>query len=93
MGVSSGISLLAGQCECVRPLDNKGYHLIRCKLGGGPVWTHQCMADGWNELLRELGVHHKREPRNRYVCSDDRSDIIMFYGLNVELHILSSSLE
>ena len=31
------------------------------------------MADGWSELLRELGVHRKREPRNRYVCSDDRS--------------------
>ena len=48
------------------------------------------MADGWSELLRELGVHHKRELRNRYVCSDDTSDIIMFdsdLGLNVELDI------
>ena len=90
MGVSLEFPSWLDQCECGRPLDNKGYLLITCKLGAETVWTHECVADAWSELLRELGVQHKQEPRNRYVCSDDGSDIIMFdsdLGLNEELDI------
>ena len=37
MGVSLEFPSWLDQCECGRPLDNKGYHLITCNLGGGPV--------------------------------------------------------
>ena len=29
----------------------------------------------WSDCLHQLGVHHKKEPRNRYVETDRRPDI------------------
>ena len=88
LGLSLKFPCWLDQCECGRPVDNNGYHLMTCKFSGGPVWSHKCVADGWSELLRELGIHHKREPRSQYVCSDNRPDIIMFdsdLGQNTKL--------
>ena len=51
--------MLLDQCECGRPVGNNSYHLMTCKFGGGPVWSHECVTHGWSELLRELGIHHK----------------------------------
>ena len=27
-------------CDCGCQLDEEGYHLLTCKHGGGPVWSH-----------------------------------------------------
>ena len=30
----------SGSCNCGTQLDNSGYHLLTCKTGEGPVWSH-----------------------------------------------------
>ena len=56
---------------------DSGYHLIICKTGGGPVWTHDSVVSTWSDCLRSIDIHHKKEPRQRYRDSDDRPDIAM----------------
>ena len=65
-------------CNCGATLDGSGYHLLTCKSGGGPVWSHEAIASTWSDCLRELNVHHRREPRHRYSNSNDRPDIVAF---------------
>ena len=68
MGVTLKFPSWLGDCECGKPLDDKGFHLLSYKFVGDQcAQSHQWIADGWSELLRELGVHHKQEPSNRYV--------------------------
>ena len=74
-------------CNCGTELDADGYHLLTCKLGGGPVWEHNLVAE-WCQCLRDLQLHHKKEPKNQYIDSEDRPDIIVYdsgIGANVEL--------
>ena len=74
--------------DCGKRLDDKGFHFITCKFGGGPVWSHDRIVDGWRELFRELGLHYKREERDRYVNNQmyrnqNRSaDNIIFFTLS-----------
>ena len=78
------------QCDCGSFLDSCGYHLLTCKWGGGPVWTHECIANVWSDCLRSLQMHHHREPRHRYITSDNRPDITVFdvgSGSNTDLDI------
>ena len=59
-------------------------------LGGGPVWQHNSVVSGWSDCLNELQLHHRKEPRNLYIESDDRPDIAVFdptNGRNTELDI------
>ena len=51
--------------------------IITCKFGGGPVWSHDRIVDGWCELFRELSLHYKREERDRYVNNQNRPDIVL----------------
>ena len=51
------------ECECRQQLDGSGYHLLTCKLGGGPVWQHDPIVSGWSDLLRELHVPTKQSPK------------------------------
>ena len=77
-------------CNCGASLDSSGYHLLTCKTGGGPVWSHESLASVWSDCLRELHIHHRREPRHRYANSNDRPDIVAFdsdSGCNVDLDI------
>ena len=77
-------------CECGKDIDGHGYHLITCKTGGGPVWTHETVANICSDCLKHLHITHQREPRNRYSNSDDRPDIIAFdadSGCDIELDI------
>ena len=66
------------QCDCGSYLDGSGYHLMSCKWGGGPVWTHECISNVWSDCLRSLQMHHRREPRHRYITSDNRPDVTVF---------------
>ena len=48
------------------------------------------MVSAWSDCLSQLQLHHVKEPRGRYVNSEDRSDIVMFdsaSGVDLELDI------
>lgn len=78
LGVPLPFTVMSVNCDCGAPLDKDGFHLLVCKLGGGPLWEHNALVSCWSQCLSELGIHHRKEPRNRYVSSDDRPDIIMY---------------
>ena len=78
------------QCDCGSYLDGSGYHLMSCKWGGGPVWTHDCISNVWSDCLRSLQMHHRREPRHRYIASDNCPDITVSdfgSGSNTDLDV------
>ena len=83
------------KCDCGRSIDvdgfdADGFHLLTCKTGGGPVWTHDSMVSVWAECLGSLNLHHKCEPRDRYTNSNNRADILILdseTGSNVELDV------
>ena len=82
--------LASGQCDCGKELDSDEYHLITCKTGGSPVIRHNNMVLAWSDCLSQLQLHHVKEPRGRYVNSEDRSDIVVFdsaSGMDLELDI------
>ena len=75
---------------CGKVLDKDGYHLLSCKHGGGSIWQHDSLVSGWSECLREVGLHHIKEPRDRCTNNDCRPDIVVFdtdEGLNIDLHV------
>ena len=89
-GLSIPLSDWMTTCNCGATLDGSGYHLLTCKSGGGPVWSHEAIASTWPDCLRELNVHHRREPQHRYLNSNDRPDIVASdpdKGCNVDLDI------
>ena len=70
--------------------DANGFHLITCKTGDGPVWTHDSLMSVWSECLRSRHLQHKCEPRDRYVNSNNRPDILVAdseTGSNIELDV------
>ena len=65
-------------------------HLLTCKVGGGPIWSHESIAFVWADCLKELHIPYRREPRHRYSNSDDRPDIVTLdpsSGLSIDLDI------
>ena len=58
-------------CECNANIDRRGYHLLTCKFGGGPVWALNCVVSGWAECVRDAGLVCKVEPRYEYVNNDN----------------------
>ncbi|XP_062519921.1 uncharacterized protein LOC134194947 [Corticium candelabrum] len=48
------------------------------------------MVSAWSDCLSQLQLHHVKEPKGRYVNSEDRSDIVVFdsaLGVDLELDI------
>ena len=43
------------QCDCGTALDEMGYHLLTCKKGGGPVWSHDSIVSEWDDQGRHMG--------------------------------------
>ena len=77
-------------CNCGASLDDSGYHLLTCKTGGGPVWSHESVASVWSDCLKNLNIPHRREPQHRYMTSENRPDIVVFdsqRGANIELDV------
>ena len=66
------------ECDCGKALNKNGYHLLTCKYGGGPVWSHNCIVDGWTECLSDLHIPYQVEPRHHYTNTDNRPDITIF---------------
>ena len=64
-------------CNCSAELDVEGYHLSTCMLGEGHVWEHNNLVLEWCQCLRDLQLHHRKEPKHQYVNSEDRPDVIV----------------
>ena len=78
------------KCDCGHDLDEYGYHLLTCKYGGGPVWSHNSVLNGWSECLSDLHLPHQTEPRHQYINTEDRPHITMFdpnTGQNLDLDV------
>ena len=48
------------------------------------------MVSAWSDCLSQLQLHHVKETRERYVNSEDRSDIVVFHSasrVDLELDI------
>lgn len=58
--------------QSVSRSDDQGYHLITCKLGGGPSWTRESMKSRWSQCLRELQLSHRQEPVHQYSDNEKR---------------------
>ena len=49
-----------------KSVDPHGYHLLTCKLGGGPIRRHDHLSDSLYDLLRYLGFRCKKELQNQF---------------------------
>ena len=56
LGLALPFTNFINECDCGKELDKNGYHLLTCKYGGGPVWSHNCIVDGWIERLSDLHI-------------------------------------
>lgn len=59
------------KCVCVKLQDKDSFHLLICKTGGGPAWTHNSIIAAWSDCSRQLQLHH----RNRTDCKIQHTDI------------------
>ena len=90
LGMSMPFHFLIATCECGPSLDSKGFHFLTCKLGGSPVRMYNAVVAGWFDCFRDLDLHHKLEPRDRYINMEDRHYITVYNaqsGSTVELDI------
>ena len=90
LGLPIAFSSWTTTCNCGALIDDSGYHLLTCKTGGGPVWSHESISAVWSDCFRGLHIHHRREPRSHYTTTDNRPDIVFFdsdIGNNVDLDI------
>ena len=95
LGIPVSFPEWINKCDCGQTLDIEGsdadgFHLLTCKNGGGPVWTHDSMMSVWSECLSSVYLLHKCEPRNRSTHSNNRPDILVYdsdTGSNLELDV------
>ena len=40
--------------QCGKDIDQKGYHLLTCKFGGGPIRRHDHFLDSYYDMLRSV---------------------------------------
>ena len=76
--------------EYGRNIDREGFHLLTCKSGGGPIWSHNSIVSAWCDYLQEVNTTYRREPRDLYDGTNSRPDIIAFdskNGRDLELDI------
>ncbi|XP_062517203.1 uncharacterized protein LOC134193462 [Corticium candelabrum] len=78
LGAGLPFSRLLKTCDCGTELDREGYHLLTCKYGGGPVWTHNSIVSAWSDCLSDLLIPHQIEPRQRFVDNENRPDITLY---------------
>ena len=64
--------------------------ILSCKWWG-QVWTYDCITNVWSDCLHSLQIYHKREPRHRYMTSDNSPDITVYVigaGSSTDLDII-----
>ena len=42
--------------EYGRNIDREGFHLLTCKSGGGPIWSHNSIVSVWRDYLQEVNT-------------------------------------
>ena len=47
--------------QCGKDVDQKGYHLLTCKFGGGPIRRHDHFLDSYYDMLRSVDFRCKKE--------------------------------
>ena len=72
IGQAIAFNYCVTHCDCGREMDADGYYLLTCKLGGGPVWEHNNLVAEWCQCLRDLQLHHNKEPKNQYTVGPQR---------------------
>jgi hypothetical protein len=90
LGCDMPLGMVSSFCDCGKTIDKAGYHLLTCKTGGGPIWSHETIVGVWGDCLKQLQIVHHREPRDRYVNSNARADIIAYNaqtGADIELDV------
>ena len=90
LGLPIAFSSWTSTCNRGALIDDSGYHLLICKTGGRPVWSHKSISSVWSDCYRGLHIHHRRESRSHYTTADNRPDIVFFdsdIGNNVDLDI------
>ena len=77
LGMAMPLLLLADEYkyECRQTINKEGYHLLTCKVGGGTVWSHNCMVSVWADCLSQLFVPYYIEPKDHYTTSSGRPDL------------------
>ena len=68
----------ATKCKSGKTLDVEGYHLLTCKMGTGPVSSHNSVVLCWSECLSSLQCQYQIKPKDRYTTSINRADIVVF---------------
>ena len=90
LGCDMPLASAFDKCNCGQPNDREGYHLLTCKHGGGPIWTHGTIVSVWSDCLRDLSITHRTEPRELYDGNQCRPDIVYFdaqTGCDIEMDI------
>ena len=55
-------------CDCGHDLDEYGYHLLTCKYGGGPVWSHNCYTNCYSFVSIDRQTNSCRKTdRQKYI--------------------------
>ena len=92
LGLLIAFSSWTTTCNYGALIDDSGYHLLTCKTGGRPVWSHELISSVWSDRFRGLHIHHRREPRSRYTTTDNRQDIVFLtQTLETTLTLISPS--
>ena len=47
--------------QCGQEVDDKGYHLLTCKFGGGPIRRHDHFLDCYYDMLRSIDFRCRKE--------------------------------
>ena len=92
LGLPISLSNCTTTCNCGADIDDSGYHSLTCKAGGGPVWSHESISSTRSDCFHRLQIHHRREPRNRYITTDNKPNIVFLTPTPYTTSILTSPL-
>ena len=73
------LSMPFNQCDCGSGWLKVPSHDMQ--MTWGPVWTNDCISNVWYDCLKSLQMHHRREPRHRYITFNNHTDIHSFFIL------------
>ena len=67
MGIGVSLPQLSNIKKCInqcgKDVDQKGYRLLTCKFGGGPIRRHDHFLDSYHDMLRSADFRCKKRSR------------------------------
>ena len=63
--------------QCGKDVDDKGYHLLTCKFGGGPIRRHDHFLDSYYDMLRSVDLRCRKELTSQFE-GKQRPDIAVY---------------